>query len=185
MKCKIAKEEQFDRIYQDTVKLVYKTALSYTNNNIHVAQDVVQNTFLQLYIHLETMNFDNLNSWLITTAKNNALNCYKKSAREEMDGCIMEKIEQIESIQSAEAEYICEMEHCGTKCFQEEIFQKMYETNERWYEAMTLVYCLEVPQIQVAEKMNISITVLQSLLYRAKKWIRKNYGDRYKNIDQA
>ncbi|MEG0109345.1 MAG: sigma-70 family RNA polymerase sigma factor [Lachnospiraceae bacterium] len=183
MKCEIAKEEQFDKIYQDTVKLVYKTALTYTNNNIHMAQDVVQNTFLQLYIHLDTMNFTNINSWLITTAKNHALNCYKRSLWEAMDDDITERIEQMKSIQSAETEYMSEIEYRGKKCFQEEIFQRMYEKNPRWYEAVTLVYCLELPQAQVAEKMDVSLMVLQSLLYRARKWIRKNYGDRYENID--
>ena len=35
------------------------------------------------------------------------------------------------------------------------------------------VYLLEKPQKEVAREMGISLEVLHSMLYRAKKWIRK------------
>ena len=48
--------------------------------------------------------------------------------------------------------------------------------NERWYEAMTMVYCLGRKQKDVADAMGISLDVLTALLYRARKWVKKNYS---------
>jgi len=41
---------------------------------------------------------------------------------------------------------------------------------------------LEIPQSAVAERMEISIEVLHSLLYRARKWIRKKFGVEYEEF---
>ena len=57
--------------------------------------------------------------------------------------------------------------------------------NERWYEAVTLTYCLEKSQREVAEIMGVSVEVLHSMLYRAKKWIRKNYEDQFELLSKA
>ena len=40
-------------------------------------------------------------------------------------------------------------------------------------------------QKDVAREMGISLEVLHSMLYRAKKWIRKNYEKRYRYLDEA
>ena len=64
----------------------------------------------------------------------------------------------------------------------EEIFAALYKHNPRWYDAIRYVYYLEIPQSAVAERMEISIEVLHSLLYRARKWIRKKFGVEYENF---
>lgn len=46
--------------------------------------------------------------------------------------------------------------------------------NPRWYEAIILVYYMDIPQVKVAEIMEIRKEVLHALLHRAKKWIRKS-----------
>ena len=56
----------------------------------------------------------------------------------------------------------------------EYILDRLYTTNERWYEAVMLVYCQEMKQKDVADKMGISLEVLQSVLYRARKWVREH-----------
>lgn len=61
----------------------------------------------------------------------------------------------------------------------QEIFEALYEKNTRWYEAVTLVYVLGKPQKEVAKEMEITLGVLESILYRAKEWIKKNYSERY------
>ena len=64
----------------------------------------------------------------------------------------------------------------------EEIFAALYKHNPRWYDAIRYVYYLEIPQSAVAERMEISIEVLHSLLYRARKWIRKKFGVEYEEF---
>lgn len=58
------------------------------------------------------------------------------------------------------------------------------EKNERWYDAIVLVYYMEMPQAKVAELMGIRLEVLHSLLHRAKKWIKKKYGTEYEEMNR-
>ena len=67
----------------------------------------------------------------------------------------------------------------------DEIYLRLFEENKRWYDAIMAVYLLEKPQKEVAREMGISLEVLHSMLYRAKKWIRKNYEKRYRYLDEA
>lgn len=65
------------------------------------------------------------------------------------------------------------------------IFEALYEKNPRWYEAITITYVLEKPQKEVAENMEVTLEVLHSILYRAKKWIRDNYAEEYAHLNKA
>ena len=64
------------------------------------------------------------------------------------------------------------------------IFSGLQEKNPRWYEAMMLVYYMEIPQAQAAEMMGIRLAVLHSILHRAKKWIKKTYGAEYEEMNR-
>ena len=56
------------------------------------------------------------------------------------------------------------------------ILDALYEENENWYEAITMAYCLERKQKDVAESMGISIQALTGVLYRARKWVKIHYN---------
>lgn len=51
------------------------------------------------------------------------------------------------------------------------------------YDAIVLVYYMEMPQAKAAELMGIRLEVLHSLLHRAKKWIKKKYGTEYEEME--
>lgn len=78
--------------------------------------------------------------------------------------------------------YIDELKDDEQTSLHEEIFAALYKHNPRWYDAIRYVYYLEIPQSAVAERMEISIEVLHSLLYRARKWIRKKFGVEYEEF---
>ena len=174
---------EFDEIYDEYKNLVLKAAYTYSGN-YHVAEDITQNTFFQLYIYYNDMNHDNVKSWLYTTAKNNALN-YKKRARREILGedgaedCFIEEVEE-----SAEDIFIGDLKDLERSKLHERIFRALLEKNKRWYDAISLVYYLEVPQAKVAEEMGIRIEVLHSILHRAKNWIKKTFGAEYDELKQ-
>ena len=83
---------------------------------------------------------------------------------------------------SAEDTYMERMKDDEQTSLHEEIFAALYKHNPRWYDAIRYVYYLEIPQSAVAERMEISIEVLHSLLYRARKWIRKKFGVEYEEF---
>lgn len=174
---------EFDEIYEEYKNLVLKAAYTYSGN-YDVAEDITQNTFLQLYIYYNVMNHSNIKSWLYTTAKNYALN-YKKKANREVLGQDMTNDGFVaEAMDSAERIFLEEEKEHERSSLHERIFEALVEKNSRWYEAISLVYYLEIPQAKVAEEMGIRIEVLHSLLHRAKSWIKKNFGIEYDEMNR-
>ena len=123
----------------------------------------------------------NIKAWMYTTAKHMALNYNKKAEREVLsetgDDPVILDLED-----SAEDTYMERMKDDEQTSLHEEIFAALYKHNPRWYDAIRYVYYLEIPQSAVAERMEISIEVLHSLLYRARKWIRKKFGVEYEEF---
>ena len=69
--------------------------------------------------------------------------------------------------------------------FVEKIFSDLHRMNERWYDAITITYLLGKPQKEVAENMGVSLEVLHSTLYRAKKWIQRKYREEYDRLNET
>lgn len=165
----------FKRIYDANKELVFKTAMRYSDNRYHIAQEITQDVFLKLYSCFDTYEDEYLPAWLVTVTRNIALNYKQKAMRElpdedielTMDLTVMEEgTEDIIFDRMYEEERI-NLSHS--------ILDELYKVNERWYEAMTMTYCMKMKQKDVAEKLGISIEVLNSVLYRARKWIRNNH----------
>lgn len=180
MKIKSIGKVAFNAIYQDNINSVYKTALRYTGNH-HAAEEIAQRVFVKLYIVMDHVNLDAVGSWLKVTTRNLAIN-YNRDGKYEIPSKNVyaewrpENSEDEFEKKLRQKEYIELTEH---------IFEELYRVNERWYEAVTLTYCLEKPQREVAEIMDVSLDVLHSMLYRAKKWIRKHYIDEYDHLNKA
>ena len=66
-----------------------------------------------------------------------------------------------------------------------DIFSALYDLNPSWYEAVTITYVLEKPQKEVAEIMGVKLETLHSMLYRAKKWIRKHFEEQFDHLNKA
>lgn len=152
-------KQDYEEIYQKYKNLVMKAAYKYSGN-YDIAEDITQSTFLQLYMYIDELKDINIKAWMYTTAKHMALNYNKK----------------------AEDTYMERMKDDEQTSLHEEIFAALYKHNPRWYDAIRYVYYLEIPQSAVAERMEISIEVLHSLLYRARKWIRKKFGVEYEEF---
>lgn len=166
----------YKRVYNNNKERVFKTAMRYSGNNYHVAQEITQEVFLKLYKHFDTFDEDYLTAWLMTTTKNAAKNHMKKVEREILDEDIGLTSDLHVVDKSAEEIVIERADGEETFRLSRKILDDLYEINERWYDAMTMVYCMEKRQQDVADELGVSIEVLHSVLYRAKKWVRKHYN---------
>ncbi|MEJ8734738.1 RNA polymerase sigma factor [Mediterraneibacter sp. ICN-202921] len=174
---------EFDEIYNKYKNLILKVAYKYSGD-YNAAEDIAQNTFLQLYIHYHNMEKKNISSWLYTTAKNDALNYKRKIVREvyENEDDTVSILEQVR--ESTEDEYMKEVLESDRKELHEFIFLALMEKNQRWYEAIMLACYMKIPQAEIAEKMGISVEVLHSILHRAREWIKKNFEVEYKELNR-
>ena len=87
-----------------------------------------------------------------------------------------------DAAEDIETEFIEKEEVLYKKQFHEKIMAALSKKNPRWYEAIILVYYMDIPQVKVAEIMEIRKEVLHALLHRAKKWIRKKFGAEYEEM---
>lgn len=184
----MTKNHIFNEIYEKYKNLVLKVAYRYSED-FDAAEDIMQETFLALYRDMDDKEYSNIQSWLYTTAKHSALNYKKKSEREvsyitkdpetEEESLIVEP-----SRESTEEEYMEEVAEEGRVQLHERVFAGLMETNPRWHEAVMLVCCLQIPQAEAAEKMNISTEAFYVMLHRARNWIKKKYGVEYDELNR-
>ena len=165
----------FRGIYAEYNDLVLTIVMQYSNINYHVAQELTQEVFLKLYEHFDTYEEDYLPQWLIVTARNEAKNYLKKSSREYLDDDIALTSDLLQEYPGIEETFFEELEEEEKILQRKYMMDELYKVNERWYEAMTLVYVDGRKQQDVAEILGVSIEVLHGVLYRARKWVRENY----------
>lgn len=170
--------ESFNRVYNENKELIFRTAMKFSDN-YHAAQEITQNTFLKLYINFDKYDMEYTVKWLVETAKNAAINYSKKAKREAPDEDVERRLEQSNHAESPEDIVIKAIKDENIKDLKDDILGELYQLNERWYDAMTMVYCMERNQQEVADELGVSIEVLHSVLYRARNWIKKNYKVRY------
>lgn len=173
---------EYNEIYKKYKNLVLKVAYIYSGDNYDAAEDITQDTFLKLYIGFEKLKDGNVSAWLYTTAKNSALNYRKKYKREMLseDDELYKNNDQFGD--SLETEYLKNEINLYKKEFHNKIMSALSQKNPRWYEAVMLVYYMEVPQVKASEMMGVRKEVLHALLHRAKKWIRKKFGAEYEEM---
>ncbi len=174
----------FDKVYEENVSAVYRTALCYSGDE-YVAEEITQEVFLKLYISKENVNANAVSTWLVTTARNMVKNHKRDRWHEIPRGDIFED-GSLESLVGSTEEDIMAILH-DREChgFAGRIFSDLYQMNERWYDAITITYLLEKPQKEVAENMGVTLEVLHSMLYRAKKWIQRKYKEEYDRLSDT
>lgn len=177
----------FDVIYEDNVEIVYKVAAKYCGNH-HTAEEIAQSVFMKLYMNMDHVNLDAVRPWLVLTTKYMALNVIRDRKREVLvDELLYEKHDKAPSDfdDSTEDVFIRKLKERASRELVKDIFSALYDLNPSWYEAVTITYVLEKPQKEVAEIMGVKLETLHSMLYRAKKWIRKHFEEQFDHLNKA
>lgn len=174
----LTENRQFNEIYEQYKNLILKAAYTYSGS-YRAAEDITQDTFLKLYMGYDSMKKKNISSWLFTTAKNAALNYKKKHSREifEIDENwdSEEDTEKYEAqVKSAEEQFLEDELQKQRLELHEKIFTNLMEKNERWYDAIVLVYYMEMPQAKAAELMGIRLEVLIAFCTEQRNGLRKS-----------
>ena len=173
---------EFNEIYEQYKNLVLKAAYMYSGDNSDVAEDITQETFLRLYVNFEELKNGNIPSWLFTTAKNEAINIKKKSGREIPIGEREDLDIHEPAGESAEERYLKNDADEETRRLNDRILSALMEKNRRWYDAVILVYYMDVPQTKAADILGMKTQALYTMLHRIKKWIRKKYSVEYEEM---
>lgn len=170
------KRAKFEVIYRENQHDMYKVALYYTQHE-QAAAEITQKAFYNLYLHLEDVDLKTMRAYMGRTIRNMTYN-WTRDNKIAKEGNIEDYYEDL-MIESLEEIIVRKEEKQIAYDLASDILSALYAKNQRWYEAVLLVYYLEVSQEQVAKDQGVEKDVISSRLYRAKQWIRQNYKAQY------
>ncbi|RED75091.1 RNA polymerase sigma factor [Cohnella phaseoli] len=155
-----SQEENFYVLYNAYNKSIYYSAFSITKEH-YLAQDVVQETFLKAYRLLDDLIiYQNKEGWLKRTARNIAIDLYRRRRREIPDSNAAVDAGAIEPEiikQYIEKEFIGEL---------------LSQLNPLQRQTLTLVYEYGYSHEQIACLQQTTVSAVKSVIHRTKRKLR-------------
>ncbi len=62
------------------------------------------------------------------------------------------------------------------------ISEELYDKKKEWYYVIMDICILQMSYEEAAKHLNIEVQVLRARLYRARRYIRKKYGEEYQEL---
>ena len=169
------KNKEFTALYVKYRHLLMKIIFDRTRN-LDLAEELSQQVFISFYEKMDNLDNAFYKPWLMLAAKNAAIDHNrKKSVSCEIpagDG-----IGYYSVITEDNMERIVERMTNAQLSFR--ILEDLKVKNETWYDVIEAICVQELGQDEAAVYLQISPQVLRARLYRARKYIRKTYGDEY------
>ena len=154
---------RFDEILRTENKKIYNYLLKILRNR-EDAEDILQETFLAFYQKMDIVSDETFVSYLYRTAHNKALNHIKKRKK-------MNKF----STSYSEMEHIAEEENDTTQTEQKNtlIRNAMVKLSPKYAFLIELQFYQKLSYKEIAEKLDMTISAVDSKLVRAKKKLKK------------
>ncbi|MDP5275340.1 RNA polymerase sigma factor [Chengkuizengella axinellae] len=134
------------------------------------AEDVTQEVFIRIYHALPQYKNQGFKTWMSRVAVNKAIDLKRKKQREKEDLTEIEKVEHISHGNVTEMESIQrERVHL--------VKTRLNEMPENYRDVMFAYYIQDKTYREIAKDQGIEVKSVESKLYRAKKWIRKNWKE--------
>lgn len=168
---------EMEEVYEMYKDIVVQTAGIYLDR--HAAEDIAQEVFIKYFRLVKEKHIKSPRAWLMTVARNlsyNYIRDNKKVVPIDMDVVGEDFFGLEDSTENLYIESLPIEMKAETKNFKKPLLEALYQKNKVWYEGVILTYLMKRPQIEVAEQMGMKVDALQSMLYRAKRWIWHNYG---------
>ena len=173
-------KQQFVSIYNQYKILVYNLALHYLQN-AEDAEELTQDVFVQVHNSLASFNQkSSLKTWIYRITINKSLDFirHKKSAKRFF---IFGK----KSENEAELNTISTFEHPGIALEKQEdaaiLFKIINELTENQKTAFILSKLDGLSNPEISEVMNVSISSVESLVFRAKATLKEKLSDKFEN----
>lgn len=166
-------EKTFTEIYERYAGLVLKSVMAQTCD-IELAAEICQQTFVNFYQHMDTVDLDFAKAWLLHVAKNLLIDYWRKASTRK-------EILEVEAFGNyVRGPAAADMEKQSTdKIFLCNVLEDLKQENELWYEVIEHICILEESYEEAAKQLGITPAVLRARLYRARRYIQNKYGSDY------
>ncbi len=165
-------DEKFREFYEKYKNLVLRQAYDMTRD-YYLAQDICQETFLKLYDYREYLDEYGVKQWLCMVSYHKACDSIRRSRkrRELMEGNGTLLTKGADNPADRTGNLPDDSGRCG------DILQRLREKNEQWYEILILSDYLGVPRREIAKRMGIPISTVDTYLRRCRKWLKENFSE--------
>ena len=168
------REETFTEIYERYAVLIMKSVMDQTNN-IELAEEICQQTFLKYLEKKETVIVGFERPWLLEVAQNLLIDRWKKaSTRKEF----LEK-ETENSVFDNIVDSVNVEEQVTNRMFTSDLMKELKVRNPLWYDVIYHVLILQESYAEAAEILHTNPDALRARYKRALDYVRGKYGDEY------
>ncbi|WP_163401076.1 RNA polymerase sigma factor [Flavobacterium fluviatile] len=174
----ISKQESFSELYAQYKTLVYNVALSYVQN-IEDAEEITQDVFVKLFQSIDTFKQESsLKTWIYRMTINKSLDFLKHKKSQKRFFIFGKRSEDEYEIQNTS-----NFEHPGILLENKEkskiLFEVINQLNENQKTAFILSKIDGLSNPEIATIMELSVSSIESLLFRAKENLKKKLGNKF------
>ena len=174
----IDNQSLFEKLYHEFQKLVYNVALNYLQNT-EDAEEVTQDVFVKVYNSLGNFNQkSSYKTWIYRITINQCLDFLKQKNSQKRFFIFGKKSQN-------EQEYLNKstFEHPGILMEQQEDAKILFEIINTLTENQRTAFLLSkldgVSNTEIAEIMQLSISSVESLIFRAKNNLKEKLADKF------
>ena len=174
----IDNQSRFEKLYHEFQKLVYNVALNYIQNT-EDAEEVTQDVFVKVYNSLGNFNQkSSYKTWIYIITINQCLDFLKQKNSQKRFFIFGKKSQN-------EQEYLntSTFEHPGILMEQQEDAKILFEIINTLTENQRTAFLLSkldgVSNTEIAEIMQLSISSVESLIFRAKNNLKEKLADKF------
>ena len=171
-------KQNFTSIYHDYKQLVYNVALQYVQNT-EDAEEVLQDVFVKVYQNLDKFeNQSTLKTWIYRITINHSLDFIKRKNSKKHFFIFGRK-----SDSAFEVNNISTFEHPGIQLENKEEAKILFDVintlpdNQKTAFILSKIDGLSNPEI--SEIMEMSVSAIESLLFRAKKSLQEKLSNKF------
>lgn len=145
----------------------------------------ISRKFLTIILKIFDKNFERLHSeeliqpWLLLTTRNMVYD-YLRKMQVRKDTHSINGIEDFMVIHEDNTERV--ITRLSHNMLTERILEELYDKKKEWYYVIMDICILQMSYEEAAKHLNIEVQVLRARLYRARRYIRKKYGEEYQEL---
>ncbi|WP_047983205.1 RNA polymerase sigma factor [Ornithinibacillus californiensis] len=161
---------EISNLYSTYYKRLLHLSYSITKDR-HLAEDVVQETFIKVMNHLDTVqDVNKLPAWLCVITKRTAIDILRTKQNDlpmEQD-LLMNSVNDMNQTVEEIVEFTL---------FIKEVEEKIRSLNCIYYDVMMLKIQHELREQEIANQLNIKLSSVKTRIHRARKYLLKEFRD--------
>ena len=164
-------EKKFTEVFNKYNRLVRKMVISRSGNDM-LAEEICQQVFLQYFEQMNNISEELIQPWLLLTTRNMVF--------DSIDAVCIFGIKDFMVIHEDNTERV--VTRLSHSMLTERILEELYDKKKEWYYVIMDICILQMSYEEAAKHLNIEVQVLRARLYRARRYIRKKYGEEYQEL---